>query len=74
MELVQCRTRVVRALAMEPDGTSLLVTRFVAPTPLPPPLHQLASTISLPPFATVSPTEAVMLKVGETDGSVGLKA
>uniref|UniRef100_A0A7S3R2T6 C2 domain-containing protein n=1 Tax=Dunaliella tertiolecta TaxID=3047 RepID=A0A7S3R2T6_DUNTE len=61
--LPQCRTRVIRALAMEPDGTSLLVTRFVAPTPLPPHLLHLASTINMPPFSTVSPTEAVMLKL-----------
>lgn len=68
VELPQCRTRVLRALALEPDGTSLLLTRFVAPTPLPPHLHQLATSISMPPYATVSPTEAVMLKVHGCSG------
>ncbi|KAF5837475.1 hypothetical protein DUNSADRAFT_4277 [Dunaliella salina] len=62
--LPQCRTRVMRAMAMEPDGTALLVTRFVAPTPLPPHLQHFATTISMPPFSTVSPTEAAFVVVG----------
>ena len=59
-----CRSRIVRALAFEPDSTSLLVTRFVAPTPLPPHLYELALRLNAAPDnGVVSPTEYMMLKV-----------
>ncbi len=60
--LTQCRTRTVRALAVDPDGTSLLVTRYVSPTHLP--QHLVAAATSAPVnLPGVSHTEEVMLKV-----------
>lgn len=41
LELPQCQHRVVKALGVDADGTSILVTRFVSPTPLPPSLVQV---------------------------------
>lgn len=61
MDLAQCRTRMLRAFAVDPDGTSLLVTRYVCPLPLPPPLKAAAAAPT--PLPGVSATEAVMLKV-----------
>lgn len=43
--LPQCRSRVVRALGTGPDGTALLLPRFLAPTPLPPCLQELAAQV-----------------------------
>lgn len=68
LDLAQANARVVRALAVEPDGTALLATRYVAPTPLPPHLHALAAGAAgggggPGGVGGVSATEAVMLKV-----------
>jgi hypothetical protein len=65
LELPQCRSRVLRTFAVDPDGTSLLVTRYVSPLPLPAQLHAAASTPSALPG--ISATEAVMLKVGRQE-------
>ena len=62
----QCSRRVVKALAVDADGTSILVTRYVSPMPLPPPvlaqlaIIQQAAAVGMP---QISITELVMLKV-----------
>ena len=65
MEIPNCSRRVIKALAVDADGTSVLVTRFISPTPLPPILVEAASNPqSLARDAPlISLTELVMLKV-----------
>lgn len=38
----QCKARVVKAMAVDPEGVATLLPRYLAPTPLPPPLAQAA--------------------------------
>lgn len=64
LELPQCRTRVMRALAVDADGTSLLASRFVSPLPLPPVLRLAAAAPTALPG--ISATESVMLKVSQS--------
>ncbi|GAX76484.1 hypothetical protein CEUSTIGMA_g3929.t1 [Chlamydomonas eustigma] len=65
LALPLCKRRVIRAMGIDSDGTSILVTRFLSPTPLPPAIAQLASNpdaiaADLP---QISITELVMLKI-----------
>lgn len=57
---------MVRPLSVDPDGTSLLVCRYVCPTPLPPVLQQAvaAAGAGAGGVGGISATETVMLKVG----------
>ncbi|KAF6253850.1 hypothetical protein COO60DRAFT_1463007 [Scenedesmus sp. NREL 46B-D3] len=41
--LPQCRGRVIKALAVDPEGVSTLLTRYLAPAPLPPALAARAA-------------------------------
>jgi hypothetical protein len=64
LQLPFCSRRVIKALAVDADGTSILVTRFVSPTPLPSKLLALASS---PPelsesIPQISITEYIMLQ------------
>lgn len=43
--LPQCRGRVVRALAVDPDGLGTLLPRYLAPTRLPPPFGAAAQEV-----------------------------
>jgi hypothetical protein len=60
-----CVSRVVKSMGVDADGTSILVTRFVSPTPLPPALHQLAMSpeASMTGMPQISITELIMIKV-----------
>ncbi|KAJ9514810.1 hypothetical protein QJQ45_028482, partial [Haematococcus lacustris] len=65
--LAQCSTRVLRAMAVDTEGTSLLITRYIAATPLPPTLSVLAGVPPATPLpVAVSNTELFMLKVART--------
>jgi hypothetical protein len=44
--LPQCRSRAVRAMAVDPDGLGTLLPRYVAPTRLPPPFADAARAVS----------------------------
>ncbi len=56
---------MIKAMAVDADGTSILVTRFISPTPLPPTLAQLASNpqAAAEGLPQISLTELVMHKV-----------
>lgn len=60
-----CTSRVIKAMGVDADGTSILVTRFVSPTPLPPGLHQLAMSpeAAMAGIPAISATELIMIKV-----------
>jgi hypothetical protein len=45
LALPQCRSRVVRAIAVDAEGVGSLLTRYLHPTPLPPPLASLAALV-----------------------------
>lgn len=64
-----CAGRVVKGMAVDADGTSVLVTRFVSPTPLPPNLSAMAANPQEMEAATglaqISITEMVMIKIAQ---------
>jgi len=43
--LSQCKARVVKAMAVDPEGVATLLPRYLAPTPLPPALAQAAEQV-----------------------------
>jgi hypothetical protein len=47
-----CKTRLIKALAVDPEGVATLLPRYLAATPLPPALaaaaEQVRSTVQLP--------------------------
>lgn len=61
-EMPHCRSRYLRALAPDADGSAMMACRYVAPAPLPPPLSAIVAvtTTNLP---DVTVTEALMLKI-----------
>lgn len=43
--LPQCRGRAIKALAVDPEGVSTLLPRYLAPAPLPPALAARAAQV-----------------------------
>ncbi|GLC45458.1 hypothetical protein PLESTM_001738000 [Pleodorina starrii] len=57
----ECRSRTLKVMAVDADGAALLICRYIAPIPLPPPLAQLAAAGGN--VAAAGGVEALMLKV-----------
>ncbi|GLC45379.1 hypothetical protein PLESTM_001726300, partial [Pleodorina starrii] len=57
----ECRSRTLKVMAVDADGAALLICRYIAPVPLPPPLAQLAAAGGN--VAAAGGVEALMLKV-----------
>jgi hypothetical protein len=67
LALPQCRGRIVRAIAVDPDGLGTLLPRFLTATRLPPALAAKASSVraqarqllALPELLSLSVVECV---------------
>lgn len=59
----ECRARAIRAMAVDADGSALLMCRYVAAAELPPALAQLASGGGGDPLPGISVLEGLMLKL-----------
>ncbi|EFJ49224.1 hypothetical protein VOLCADRAFT_90164 [Volvox carteri f. nagariensis] len=57
----ECRSRILKVMAVDADGAAVLVCRYIAPMPLPPPLAQLVAAGG--DAAAAGGVEALMLKV-----------
>ncbi|GIL90780.1 hypothetical protein Vretifemale_18510, partial [Volvox reticuliferus] len=57
----ECRSRILKVMAVDADGAAILVCRYIAATPLPPPVAQLAAAGGN--VAAAGGVEALMLKL-----------
>ncbi|GLI71606.1 hypothetical protein VaNZ11_016870 [Volvox africanus] len=57
----ECRSRILKVMAVDADGAAILLCRYIAATPLPPPLAQLA--VAGGNVAAAGGVETLMLKV-----------